>query len=211
MPTIAIIDYQMGNLRSVQKGFEKVGHAATITSDAAELAAADKIVLPGVGAFGDAMAELKRRDLVQPIKDAVASGKPFLGICLGLQLLFDVGYENGEFEGLGILRGKVVRFDLPPGFKVPHMGWNRGTIKRPAPVLAGLADNTYFYFVHSYYVAPADSNVVAIEADYGHPFCAAVWQDNLFATQFHPEKSQAEGLKLLRNFAELRSESPVAS
>jgi len=200
---LAIIDYQMGNLRSVQKGFEKVGHAATITSDAAELAAADKIVLPGVGAFGDAMAELKRRDLVQPIKDAVASGKPFLGICLGLQLLFDVGYENGEYEGLGILRGKVVRFDLPPGFKVPHMGWNRGMIKRQAPALAGIADGTYFYFVHSYYPVPDDPSVIAIESDYGHSFCAAVWRDNLFATQFHPEKSQADGLKLLKNFAEL--------
>jgi glutamine amidotransferase len=201
--TIAIIDYQMGNLRSVQKGFEKVGHAAAITSDPAELAAADKIVLPGVGAFGDAIAELRRRDLVGPIRDAVAAGKPFLGICLGLQLLFDVGYEGGEFEGLGILRGKVVRFDLPQGFKVPHMGWNRGTIKRPAPLLKDVADGTFFYFVHSYYAVPDDSEVVAIASDYGHPFCAAVWRDNLFATQFHPEKSQADGLKLLKNFAEL--------
>jgi len=203
MSRIAIIDYQMGNLRSVQKGFEKVGHAPQITSEAAELAAADKIVLPGVGAFGDAMAELRRRELVQPIKDAIASGKPFLGICLGLQLLFDVGYEGGEFEGLGVLRGKVVRFDLPREFKVPHMGWNRGVFKRPAPVLAGLADGTFFYFVHSYYVVPEDANVVAIEADYGRPFCAAVSRGNLFATQFHPEKSQADGLKLLKNFAEL--------
>src|SRR5688500_3357554 len=136
MSRIAIIDYQMGNLRSVQKGFEKVGHAAMITSDPAELAAAEKIVLPGVGAFPDAMSELRRRELVQPIKDAIAAGKPFLGICLGLQLLFDVGYEGGEFEGLGILRGKVVRFnDLPREYKVPHMGWNRGAIKRSAPVL----------------------------------------------------------------------------
>ena len=191
---LAIIDYQMGNLRSVQKGFEKVGHAATITSDAAELAAADKIVLPGVGAFGDCVLDRL---------DEVASGKPFLGICLGLQLLFDVGYENGEFEGLGILRGKVVRFDLPPGFKVPHMGWNRGTIKRQSPILNGIADGTYFYFVHSYYPVPDEASVTAIESDYGHPFCAAVWKENLFATQFHPEKSQAEGLKLLKNFAEL--------
>src|SRR5207237_823884 len=146
MTRIAIIDYQMGNLRSVQKGFEKVGHAATITSDPAELAAADKVVLPGVGAFGDAIAELRRRELVQPIRDAIEAGKPFLGICLGLQLLFDVGYEGGEFEGLGILPGKVVRFDLPATLKVPHMGWNRCAIKRPAPVLAGLADDTFFYF-----------------------------------------------------------------
>ena len=203
MSRIAIIDYQMGNLRSVQKGFEKVGHAATITSDRAELAAADKIVLPGVGAFGDAIAELTRRDLVEPIKDAVASGKPFLGICLGLQLLFDVGYEGGEFEGLGILPGKVVRFELPRELKVPHMGWNRGTIRQRAPVLEGISDGAFFYFVHSYYVVPNDTDVVAVEAEYGHPFCAAVCRGNLFATQFHPEKSQADGLRLLKNFAEL--------
>jgi len=200
---IAIIDYQMGNLRSVQKGFEKVGHTATITGDPAELAAADKIVLPGVGAMGDAMAELKRRELVQPIREAVERGKPFLGICLGLQLLFDVGYEGGEFEGLGILRGKVVRFELELPLKVPHMGWNRACIKRRAPVLEGIADGTHFYFVHSYYAVPDDPNVVAIETEYGHPFCAAVWRDNLYATQFHPEKSQADGLVILRNFAEL--------
>jgi len=203
MPGIAIIDYQMGNLRSVQKGFEKVGHAATITSDPAELEKADRVVLPGVGAFGDAIAELRRRDLVQPIRDAVDSGKPFLGICLGLQLLFDVGYEGGEFEGLGILRGKVVRFDLPPTLKVPHMGWNRCTVKRRAPILEGLADGTFFYFVHSYYGVPEDRNDVMLEADYGGSFCAAVWRDNVFATQFHPEKSQADGLRILRNFAEL--------
>ena len=137
---IAIIDYQMGNLRSVQKGFEKVGHEATITCDPAVLAKAEKVVLPGVGAFGDAMAELRRRDLVGPIRDLVASGKPFLGICLGLQLLFDVGFEGGEHEGLGILPGQVVRFDLPPEFKVPHMGWNQLAIRRPAPILSGLAD-----------------------------------------------------------------------
>jgi glutamine amidotransferase len=198
---IAIIDYQMGNLRSVQKGFEKVGHSATITSSAADLAAAEKVVLPGVGAFGDAMAELRRRDLVGPIRDAIASGKPFLGICLGLQLLFDVGYEGGEHEGLRILRGKVTRFDLPRELKVPHMGWNRGRFLRAAPLLAGIAEGTFFYFVHSYHCVPEDPALVAIESDYGGPFCAAVWRDNLFATQFHPEKSQAEGLKILKNFA----------
>ena len=202
MSHIAIIDYQMGNLRSVQKGFEKVGHAAVITSDPAELAGAEKIVLPGVGAFADAIAELRRRQLVEPIKEAIASGKPFLGICLGLQLLFDVGYENGEHEGLGILPGKCVRFDLPHEFKVPHMGWNRVSIKRKAPILKETADGTFFYFVHSYYVVPQDPGLIALEADYGGPFCAAVWRDNLFATQFHPEKSQAEGLKLLKAFAE---------
>ena len=200
---IAIVDYQMGNLRSVQKGFEKVGHEAVITGDPRQLAQADKIVLPGVGAFGDAIAELRRRELVQPICDAIAAGKPFLGICLGLQLLFDVGYEGGTYEGLGVLRGKVVRFDLPHEFKVPHMGWNQGHILRRAPVFAGIPDNAHFYFVHSYYVVPDDPSLVAIEATYQQPFCAAVWRDNLFATQFHPEKSQADGLRILRNFAEL--------
>jgi glutamine amidotransferase len=200
---IAIIDYQMGNLRSVQKGFERVGFAAEITSDPARLMAADKVVLPGVGAFGDAMAELRTRGLVEPIRDLIAAGKPFLGICLGLQLLFDVGFEGGEHAGLGVLRGKVVRFELPTGFKVPHMGWNQGRFVRPAPVLDGLRDGTHFYFVHSYYVVPEDSDLVAIETTYGHPFCAMVWRDNLFATQFHPEKSQADGLRLLRNFAKL--------
>src|SRR3954447_24763650 len=203
MSRIAIIDYQMGNLRSVQKGFEKVGHAATITSDPRELAAAEKVVLPGVGAFGDAMAELKRRQLVGPIREAIASGKPFLGICLGLQLLFDVGYEGGEFEGLGVFRGKVVRFDLAPPLKVPHMGWNKGAIKIRAPALEGIADGTFFYFVHSYYVVPEDPRIVAIETEYGHPFCAAIASGNLFAAQFHPEKSQAEGLKILKNFAKM--------
>lgn len=203
MSRIAIIDYQMGNLRSVQKGFEKVGHVATITSDPAELARAEKIVLPGVGAFGDAMAELQRRELVEPIRAAVAAGKPFLGICLGLQLLFDVGYEGGEFAGLGILPGKVVRFDLPPGLKVPHMGWNRGQQRQASPLLAGIEDGAYFYFVHSYYAVPTEKEVVLLEADYGGPFCAAVERGNLFATQFHPEKSQAAGLRLLKNFAEL--------
>ncbi len=200
---IAIIDYQMGNLRSVQKGFEKVGHQAVITSDAAELAKADKVVLPGVGAFADAMTELGRRDLVQPIHDAIDAGKPFLGICLGLQLLFDVGYEDGRYEGLGVLRGEVRRFDLPHEYKVPHMGWNQALIRRRAPILEGIPDGTHFYFVHSYYVVPEDSAVVAVEANYHQPFCAAIWRDNLFATQFHPEKSQADGLRILKNFAEL--------
>ena len=203
MSRIAIIDYQMGNLRSVQKGFEKVGHAAVITSDPAELAAAEKVVLPGVGAFGDAMAELKRRELVGPIRAAIASGKPFLGICLGLQLLFDVGYEGGEFEGLGIFRGKCVRFDLAPPLKVPHMGWNKGTIKVRAPALEGIVDGTFFYFVHSYYVVPEDPHIIAIETEYGRPFCAAIAHGKLLATQFHPEKSQADGLKILKNFAEM--------
>lgn len=203
MSRIAIIDYQMGNLRSVQKGFERVGFAAEIVADPRLIGPTDKVVLPGVGAFGDAIGELRRRDFVPLIKDVVAANRPFLGICLGLQMLFDVGYEGGEYEGLGILRGSVKRFELPHEFKVPHMGWNRGKIVRPAPILRETAPDTFFYFVHSYYVAPADPNVVAIETDYGGPFTAMIWRDNLFATQFHPEKSQAEGLKLLKNFAAL--------
>jgi glutamine amidotransferase len=200
---ITIIDYQMGNLRSVQKGFEKVGVQAVISSDPQVVGRAEKLVLPGVGAFEDAITELKRRDLIQPIRDVIQSGRPFLGICLGLQLLFDVSYEGGEFEGLGILPGKVVRFDLPAEYKVPHMGWNQARIRQPAPILEGIPDGTHFYFVHSYYVVPEDPQLVAIEVDYPRPFCAMVWRDNLYATQFHPEKSQRQGLELLRNFAAL--------
>jgi imidazole glycerol-phosphate synthase subunit HisH len=200
---IAIIDYGMGNLRSVQKAFEKVGHQAVVTSDPAQVAAAAKVVLPGVGAFEDAASELRRLNLVKPVLQAIDSGKPFLGICLGLQLLFDVSYENGRHEGLGVLRGECVHFDLPKDFAVPHMGWNQLNIRRPAPVLNGIDEGAYVYFVHSYYVVPKDAEVIAVETDYGGPFCAMVWRDNIFATQFHPEKSQAEGLKLLKNFAEL--------
>ncbi|MCA9247649.1 MAG: imidazole glycerol phosphate synthase subunit HisH [Planctomycetales bacterium] len=200
---ITIVDYQMGNLRSVQKGFERVGHQATIASAPGEIAQAEKLVLPGVGAFADAIAELRRRDLVEPIREHIAAGKPFLGICLGLQLLMDHSYEDGEHEGLGIVPGKVVRFNVPREYKVPHMGWNELALKRPAPIFGGLAEGTHVYFVHSYYVVPDDPAVVAAEAAYPAPFCAAIWRDNLFATQFHPEKSQACGLRILRNFGEL--------
>jgi glutamine amidotransferase len=200
---LAIIDYGMGNLRSVQKGFERVGHAATIADDAATLAAADKIVLPGVGAFRDAIAALETRKLVDPIRAAIVSGKPFLGICLGLQLLFDRSFEDGEYQGLGVIPGDVVRFDVPPEYKVPHMGWNQVRFRRRPPIFAGIDDNTHFYFVHSYYVVPRDGSVVATETEYPRAFCSSVWQDNLFATQFHPEKSQASGLRVLKNFAEL--------
>ena len=205
---ITIIDYQMGNLRSVQKGFEKVGHKAHISSDANEIASAEKLVLPGVGAFADAIGELHQRGLVEPIKQHIASGKPLLGICLGLQLLFERSYEDGEYAGLGVLAGEVVRFDLPREYKVPHMGWNQAVIHKnaageTAPILNGIEEGTHFYFVHSYHVVPEDRSVISVEASYHQPFCAAIWQDNLFATQFHPEKSQSEGLKLLKNFAEL--------
>lgn len=200
---IAIVDYQMGNLRSVQKGFERVGHAAAITSDPATIAHASKVVLPGVGAIADAIAELRRRELVEPIRDAIAADKPFLGICLGLQLLFDTSYEDGTHQGLGIIPGEVRRFDLPAEYKVPHMGWNEVELRHRPPIFEGIEDRSHFYFVHSYFVAPSDPNVVAGEASYGEPFCAMIWQKNLFATQFHPEKSQQNGLRVLKNFAEL--------
>ena len=206
---IAIIDYQMGNLRSVQKGFEKVGYSAFITSSPTDILRAEKVVLPGVGAFGDAIHELHQRGLVDPIREVIAAGKPFLGICLGLQLLFDHSDEGGHYDGLGILPGEVKRFDLPAKYKVPHMGWNRAIIKRPAPILEGISDDTHFYFVHSYYVVPADPSVTAIETNYHTPFCAMIWRDNLFATQFHPEKSQAHGLRILRNFGELPVAAPT--
>jgi imidazole glycerol-phosphate synthase subunit HisH len=206
---IAIIDYQMGNLRSVQKGFERVGYNAVITCDRHELAQADHIVLPGVGAFEDAIAELHKRDLVGPIQEAVASGKPFLGICLGLQLLFDVSYEGGEFSGLGIIPGKVVRFEIPAEYKVPHMGWNACNITRQAPILRETPNGSHFYFVHSYHCVPDDKSVIAMTADYPTPFVAAIWKDNLFASQFHPEKSQAAGLNLLKKFAELPVKASV--
>lgn len=202
---ITIVDYQMGNLRSVQKGIERVGGEARITSDAAEIRDAEKLILPGVGAFGDAMAEINRRGLAQPIHDFVNSGRPFLGICLGLQLLFERGYEHGEHEGLGILAGDVVRFELPDSYKVPHMGWNTVIKKSAAPILQDLNDATHFYFVHSYYVRPADPAVVALDCSYGIDFCAMVWRDNVYATQFHPEKSQAGGLALLEQFSKLPS------
>lgn len=200
---ILIVDYQMGNLRSVQKGFEKVGHEALVSSNPADLALADKIVLPGVGAMADAVAELRRRELIEPIRTAIAANKPFLGICLGLQMLFEVGYEDGRHEGLGVLPGEVVPFELPTEYKVPHMGWNQIEVKNRPPILDGIAEGAYFYFVHSYYVVPQDPQVVATQTEYGTNFCSMIWRDNLFATQFHPEKSQADGLRLLKNFAEL--------
>ncbi len=201
---IAIVDYQMGNLRSVQKAFEHLGASAIVTSDANRIAEAKKVVLPGVGAFPDAMRELRSRELVQPILDSINSGKPFLGICLGLQLLFDQGTEGGTHSGLGIIPGNVVRFDLPGEFKVPHMGWNRIRVTKPAcPLMLEIPEDTYFYFVHSYFVLPHDANSTWLQCEYGRPFCAAVWKDNVYATQFHPEKSQRDGLQLLENFHRL--------
>jgi glutamine amidotransferase len=200
---IAIIDYQMGNLRSVQKGFEKIGQEAQIVSDPQQLKAATKVVLPGVGAFGDAMQELTQRGFVDPLREWLEQDRPFLGICLGLQLLFDRSFEGGEHRGLGVLAGEVLRFDVPAPLKVPHMGWNELQLRKPAPILEGINSGDHLYFVHSYYVAPEDREMVAVEADYGGPFCAMVWRGQLFATQFHPEKSQQVGLQILENFSRL--------
>jgi imidazole glycerol-phosphate synthase subunit HisH len=213
---ITIIDYQMGNLRSVQKACESVGIAAKISSDPHEIAASQKLILPGVGGFGDAIAELRRRDLVEPIRDFVASGRPMLGICLGLQLLFETGYEGGTHKGLGLLPGEVVRFDwqklgVDSTLKIPHMGWNQVRKTADAPILREIDDLTYFYFVHSYYVRPADPSIVALSCQYGIDFCAMVWKDNLYATQFHPEKSQADGMKLLSGFAALPVDATTSS
>jgi glutamine amidotransferase len=205
MQSIAIVDYGMGNLRSVQKALEKVGHPqAFITSEPNRVAEADKIIVPGVGAFRDAIARLHETGLVAPLLEHVRSGKPFLGICLGLQLLFSKSYEDGEHTGLDLFAGEVVRFPDQPGLKVPHMGWNQALIRRRAPLLGDLPDETSFYFVHSYYVVPRDAGVIATETDYPTPFTSMIWQDNVFATQFHPEKSQRAGLGLLHKFATLR-------
>ncbi len=204
MQKIVIIDYGMANLRSVQKAFEKVGHAAQISGDPQQVREADKVVLPGVGAFRDAIARLHEADLAGPIREHLRAGKPFFGICLGLQLLFAKSYEDGEHQGLDVFPGEVVRFEDVKGLKVPHMGWNELKVQRPAPPLAGFPAGGSVYFVHSYYARPRDPNLVAATADYPAPFAAAVWHENVFATQFHPEKSQTVGLEMLRRFAAWR-------
>ena len=202
---VAIVDYGVGNLRSVQKAFERFGHAATFVSDANGVAAAERLVLPGVGAFGDAMDLLESRGLVGPLRDYAASGRLMLGVCLGMQLLFDVGTEGGERAGLGVLPGRVVRFDVDrtAGLKVPHMGWNTLDARSPSPLHRDVPSPAAVYFVHGYHVVPSDDAVIATTTDYGGPFVSSVWRGNVMATQFHPEKSQAVGLTMLRNFAEL--------
>lgn len=200
---IAIVDYGMGNLRSVQKAIESVGSSAEVTSDPERVRRASKVVLPGVGAFEDAMYELRRTGLGEAFREAVLGGKPCLGVCLGLQLLFDVSYEDGEHRGLGLLPGRIVRFDPRPGLKIPHMGWNTLRVRRPCPLLAGVGDSPSVYFVHSYRVETDDRSVVAAEADYPEPFPAVVWRENLMASQFHPEKSQRAGLAMYANFVAL--------
>jgi glutamine amidotransferase len=206
---IAIVDYGMGNLRSVQKGFEKVGFEAVVTADPRVVLQSEKVVLPGVGAFRDCMHNLEQGGFVEPLLRVIAEGRPFLGICLGLQLLFSESEEFGRYKGLGVIPGRVVRF--PVGMvenneklAVPHMGWNQIVFKHRPPVFSGITEGANVYFVHSYYVKPDDPSVVATTTGYGIDFCSAIWKDNIVATQFHPEKSQDIGLKILKNFGEMK-------
>jgi glutamine amidotransferase len=202
MTTIAIIDYGMGNLRSVQKGFAQVGVVADVTRDVAAIERAAGVVLPGVGAFGACMDNLREYGLVDVVRRVVERGTPFLGICLGLQLLFEESEEFGPVQGLGLLRGRCVRFRDrdDPDFRVPHMGWNQIRKRQAPPELAGVEDGASVYFVHSYYVEPRDPALIATVTDYGGEFVSSIARDNLFACQFHPEKSQRIGLRILHNF-----------
>ncbi|MEI7836995.1 MAG: imidazole glycerol phosphate synthase subunit HisH, partial [Planctomycetota bacterium] len=206
---IGVIDYGIGNLRSVQKALQRVGGDAQLVTTPEQIAQADKIVLPGVAAFGDAMEQFRQRGLIEPVRAAIARGTPYLGFCLGLQLLFETSSEDGDHAGLGVLPGKVVRFDaefMARGQRrlaVPHMGWNQLHIRRACPMLQGIADGDHVYFAHSYHVVPADEALVVTTTDYGYDFVSSVARDNVFATQFHPEKSQAVGLRLLENFVRL--------
>lgn len=202
MAKIAIVDYGMANLRSVQKAFESVGQVADIVTTPLEIVGAGHLVLPGVGAFKDAIARLRETGLDQAIIDHIQDGRPFLGICLGLQLLFTRSFEDGEHAGLDVFPGDVVRFTEAPGLKIPHMGWNRLKLNRDCPLFAGLPDDPEVYFVHSYFPANAEPAITSATAEYPGPFTAAVWRDNVYATQFHPEKSQRIGLRMLANFAE---------
>lgn len=206
---INIIDYEMGNLRSVEKAFEKLGYEARVSADPNDIKTADKVVLPGVGAFRDCINNLREGGFVEPLLAHVAAGKPLLGICVGMQMLFDESEEFGRHQGLGLVPGKVVRF--PSGMeeggerlKVPHMGWNNIRIKQDSPLFAGIEDGSFVYFVHSYYCAAENQEEVAARCRYGDvEFCASIWRDNIMATQFHPEKSQDIGLNIFKNFGEL--------
>ena len=205
---IAVVDYGMGNLRSVQKALEKVGYTALVTNNPKQILNARSILLPGVGAFKDCIYNLKRLNLVEPILNSIKIGKPFLGICLGLQILFTISEEFGETSGLNLIKGKVVRFSskdtsTTTRLKIPHMGWNSITIRKNLPLFSGIEDGSFFYFVHSYYVIPDDERVVATTTDYGIEFTSGIQQENIFACQFHPEKSQQIGLRLLKNFGKI--------
>ncbi|NEP19204.1 MAG: imidazole glycerol phosphate synthase subunit HisH [Leptolyngbya sp. SIO4C1] len=204
MTTIAVVDYDMGNLHSACKGLQTAGATTIVTDQANDLMQADGVVLPGVGAFDPAMHHLRSRDLVQPIREVAASGKPFLGICVGLQVLFEASEEGSE-PGLGIFQGSIKRFLPEPGITIPHMGWNQLALHQPdLPIWQGLPPQAWVYFVHSYYAVPAQPEVVAATVTHGtQPVTAAVARDNLMAVQFHPEKSSAAGLQLLANFVEV--------
>jgi glutamine amidotransferase len=195
---IAIMDYGMGNLRSVQKAFQKVGAEAVVTDEREIIESARAVVLPGVGAFGDAMTNLRSQGLVETIERVAERGTPLLGICLGLQLFFEESDEMGLHQGLGLFPGRVRRFDV--GLKVPHIGWNQVHIRRQSPLLDGLADGSYAYFVHSYYVEPAEDGSVLATTDYGLDFASVVGRNNVYGIQFHPEKSQDVGMRILGNF-----------
>ena len=203
---IAIIDYGMGNLKNVKKGFEKVGYEAQITDQAEDILAADGVVLPGVGAFKDAMNNLKEAELIEVIQETINKGKPFLGICLGLQLLFTESEEFGLTSGLDIIKGRVVKFPDYLDLKVPQIGWNELNLKQDTKLYQGLEGEIYQYFVHSYYVAPEDKSVIATTTDYGIEFVSSIVKDNIYAVQFHPEKSSQQGLQILKNFGEITEE-----
>ena len=202
MKVIAIVDYGMGNLKSVEKAFKKVGIDATVTSSPSVVDNAKAIVLPGVGAFRDCIRNLTDLSLTEAISKSIQKGKPYLGICLGLQVLFSESEEFGRCKGLDIFRGRVVRFRIRE--KVPHMGWNTIKIANRPPILSEIPDDSFFYFVHSFYVVPDDADIVAATTDYGVTFTSMIWKDNVFATQFHPEKSQKLGLRLISNFLQWR-------
>jgi len=197
---IAIVDYGMGNLRSVEKGFLKVGVDARVVREPQAVDDADAVVLPGVGAFRDCIRNLAQTSMTESIMRSIRKGKPYLGICLGLQVLFTESEEFGIYKGLDVFKGKVVRFQID--LKVPHMGWNNVKILRRPPIFDGIQDESFFYFVHSYYVATDDTAAVSTTTDYGITFTSMVWKDNIFATQFHPEKSQESGLRVLKNFGD---------
>jgi imidazole glycerol-phosphate synthase subunit HisH len=200
---IAIVDVCSGNLRSVERALARAGGDVAVTRDAAAVRRADKIVVPGQGAFGMFMRGLVERGLGDAIREAIASGRPFLGICLGMQVLFESSEEQGPCDGLGVIPGRVVRIaPAGPHIKVPHIGWNRVVHRRPDPMLAGVADGAHVYFDHSYHAVPDDPALVALDSDHGIPITAAIRKDNIFACQFHPEKSQTVGLQILRNFVE---------
>ena len=201
MSKIVIVDYGMGNLRNVQRGFERVGFDAKVTRSKKEIERASGIVLPGVGAFKDCMINLEKYHLIETILRSIKKGKPYMGICLGLQILFSESEEFGLHKGLGVVKGRVVKFRPDPEHKVPHMGWNTVEMKKEVPMLKEIQGGDFFYFVHSYYVVPDDKEWMATTTHYGISFTSSIWKDNIFATQFHPEKSQEKGLKILETFA----------